>query len=168
MNTLNKEWNIEYFIAGNSTNSRGVAILINNTFEYSINKCIKDPEGRYIIIEISITNLFTFFFINVYGPNRDDPEWFNILFDKVGILTNGTEIWTGDWNVALSENDFYNYSKLRNHLSSNTINNFMDRTGLLDIWRMQYPTRKRFTWRTEKPCKASRLDYFLISEDLLS
>ena len=34
LNTLNKEWNIEYFIAGNSTNSRGVAILINNTFEY--------------------------------------------------------------------------------------------------------------------------------------
>ena len=46
LNTLNEEWNIEYFIAGNSSNSRGVAILINNTFEYSIDKCFKYPEGR--------------------------------------------------------------------------------------------------------------------------
>ena len=37
-----------------------------------------------------------------------------------------------------------------------------------DIWRMQNPSRKRFTWRTERPCKRSRLDYFLISEDILS
>ena len=27
LSTLKKDWNIEYFIAGNSTNSRGVAVL---------------------------------------------------------------------------------------------------------------------------------------------
>ena len=37
-----------------------------------------------------------------------------------------------------------------------------------DIWRKQNPDRKRFTWRTERPCKRSRLDYFLISEDILA
>ena len=37
-----------------------------------------------------------------------------------------------------------------------------------DIWRKQNPDRKRFTWRTERPCKRSRLDYFLVSEDILA
>ena len=168
LNTLWKEWNIEYFIAGNSTNSRGVAILLNNTFEYSVNKCIKDPEGRYVILEISIINLITLLVINVYAPNRDDPDWFNALFDINQPISNNCEIWTGDWNAALSNNDIYNYPQLRNPLASQTINNFMNKTGLLDIWRIQNPERKRFTRRSTKPCRASILDYFLISEDILS
>ena len=43
----------------------------------------------------------------------------------------------------------------------------MKKTGLIDIWRTLNPDRKRFTWRSEKPCRASRLDYYLISEDIL-
>ena len=168
LNTLKKDWNVEYFIAGNSTNSRGVAIVIYNSFEYSIASWNKDPEGQFIILEIAGANPFTFFLINLYGPNRDEPEWFQTLFNKVENLTNGTEIWTGDWNVALSDKNIYNYSNLRNHQSNCGIIKHMDRTGLIDIWRVLDPERKRFTWRSEKSCKASRLDYFLISEDILS
>ena len=68
----------------------------------------------------------------------------------------------------MSEKDIYNYTTLRNPLASQTINNFMVKGNLVDIWRMQYENRKRFTWRSDKPCQASRLDYFLISEELLS
>ena len=57
---------MDYFIAGNSTNSRGVMIMINNSFEYKVNQCIRDPEGRYVIIELSIANL-----INVYCKVRN-------------------------------------------------------------------------------------------------
>ena len=72
-NMLSKEWNVDYFIAGNSTNSRGVMIMINNSFEYKVNQCIKDPEGRYVIVKLSIANLINVFIINLYAPNRDDP-----------------------------------------------------------------------------------------------
>ena len=65
LNTLLKEWNIEYFIAGNSTNSVGVTIMVNNTFEYSVKRCIKDPEGRYVILNLSIVNFINVFIINV-------------------------------------------------------------------------------------------------------
>ena len=168
INILAKEWNVEYFLAGNSTNSRGVLVMLNNTFEYQVNQCIRDPDGRYIILELSIANLFTVFVINIYAPNNDDPVWFNKLFTRVQSISNNCEIWTGDWNAALSNIDIYNYAKLRNPLASQAINNFKFKTGLIDLWRIQNPNRKRFTWRSEKPCKASRLDYFLISEDILS
>ena len=82
-NMLSKEWNVDYFIAGNSTDSRGVMIMINNSFEYKVNQCIRDPEGRYVIIELSIANLINVYIINLYAPNRDDPVWFTTLFDKV-------------------------------------------------------------------------------------
>ena len=167
INILSKEWNIDYYLAGESTNSRGVLIMLNNTFEYQVNRCVRDPEGRFIIIELSITNLINVFIINVYAPNKDDPGWFEKLSKKVQSISNNCEIWTGDWNAALSDTDIYNYSKLRNPLASQTINDFKFKTGLIDVWRIQNLNRKRFTWRSEKPCKASRLDYFLISEDIL-
>ena len=39
---------------------------------------------------------------------------------------------------------------------------------MIDIWHLQNPDRKRFTWRTDRPCKCSRLDYFLVSESILA
>ena len=165
---LSKEWNLDYYIAGSSTNSRGVMVMINNTFEHTVKQCIKDPEGRFLILELSITNSINVFIINLFAPNKDDPDWFSTLFDKVKAISNNCEIWTGDWNAALSEADIYNYAKLRNPLASQVINKFISTHNLSDIWRLLNPNRKRFTWRADKPCRASRLDYFLISEDILS
>ena len=101
--------------------------MLNNTFEYSVKNCIRDTEGRYIILEISIINLITFFIINVYAPNKDEPEWFNNLFNIMEPISNNYEIWTGDWNAALSDNDIYNYTTLRNPFASQTINNFISK-----------------------------------------
>ena len=41
-------------------------------------------------------------------------------------------------------------------------------TSLGHIWRLQNPGIKKFTWGTRNPFKRARLDYFLISENLLS
>ena len=167
-NMLLKEWNIEYILAGDSTNSRGVAILINNTFEYLLKQSIKDPQGRYIILELELINLRTIFLINVYGPNTDDPLWFQSLIKKVQLISNDNEIWVGDWNVTLGDLDTYNYIAARNTKAKKVLNSFIENDVMSDIWRKQNPSRKRFTWRTERPCKRARLDYFLVSEDILS
>ena len=37
------------------SNSRGVRILINNTFEYEVGRIRKDPNGNFIIIELIIS-----------------------------------------------------------------------------------------------------------------
>ena len=163
-----KEWNIEYILAGESTNSRGVAILLNKTFEYNIISTNRDSDGRYIILELDIINLAKFFIINLYGPNTDDPTWFADLFDRVRNISNDNEIWVGDWNVSLSTLDNYNYVKQRNPSAKKKINEFLNTNNMIDIWRLQNPDRKRFTWRTDRPCKCSRLDYFVVSESILA
>ena len=39
-------WGYDLYLAGNSTNSNGVAILFNSTFEHKVHKTIVDPEGH--------------------------------------------------------------------------------------------------------------------------
>ena len=36
VNLLIKDWKLTYYLAGTSTNSKGVAILLNKTFEHTI------------------------------------------------------------------------------------------------------------------------------------
>ena len=47
------------------------------------------------------------------------------------------------------------------------LSNYMRRKGLLDIWRMNHPNQRKFTWARRNPTKLGRLDYFLMSDTLL-
>ena len=42
----------------------------------------------------------------------------------------------------------------------------MSSYDLVDIWRLRNPTFRQFTWRRRTTLQMSRLDYFLISNDL--
>ena len=165
---LVKEWNIEFFVSGESTNSKGVAILINTSFEYKINKVEKDSSGRYIIINLLINNNIPLLIVNLYGPNLDSPKWFERLFDKVNDYKMDHIIMVGDWNTSLTNLDTYNYNIQRNLKARNIINNFINEDNFVDIWRLQNKDQKRFTWGTRKPYKRSRLDYFLICDNILA
>ena len=165
---LVKEWNIEFFLGGESTNSKGVAILINNSFEYKIDKVEKDKSGRYIIISLLINNNIPLLIINLYGPNLDSPAWFANLFAKVNDYKMDHIIMVGDWNTSLTNLDTYNYNFQRNLKSRKIINNFITDQNFVDVWRLQNKDKKRFTWGTKKPYKRSRLDYFLISDNILA
>ena len=39
---------------------------------------------------------------------------------------------------------------------------------LVDPFREAYPSLRRYTWRKKSPIKQARLDYFLVSQDLLT
>ena len=160
LDTLVKEWNIEFIISGNSSNSRGVAILINNTFEYKIDSINKDKEGRYIILNLTINNSIPIFIVNVYGHNNDNPTWYENYQDYTIIV--------GDLNIALTNEDTYNYNAQRNIKCRQFLNNYFQKNKFIDIWREQNQNSKRYTWGTKRPFKRARLDYFIISQDVLT
>jgi hypothetical protein len=58
-----------------SSNARGVPVLFSNNFEYNIHKVLEDPNGNYIIIDLTITNCLRLTLVNIYGPNNDDPDF---------------------------------------------------------------------------------------------
>ena len=55
---------------------------------------------RYVILDIMIGNL-RMTLGNVYGPNEDDPEFFQSVADIIENITNYNQILCGDFNLVL-------------------------------------------------------------------
>ena len=76
----------------------------------------------------------------------------------------------GDWNVLLNVKfDACNYLSIaKRPRARNKIVEFMSRHDLVDVFKKLYPDKRQFTWRSFNTTKQGRLDYFLISDSLLS
>ena len=69
------EWGYKSFFSSHTSHSRGVAILFNNTFAFSIFKEIKDDEGNFVILDLCIQEC-RMTLVPLYGPNEDSPTFF--------------------------------------------------------------------------------------------
>ena len=168
-NFIRSCWGYDVILSGNSTNRNGVAILFSNNFDYKILNCIKDKNGCFIALDIQISNN-RITIINTYGPSSgDDPTFIENLENLIVELDNDSIILAGDWNCTIDfEKDNKNYSnstyktKTREKLKS-----FICNFDLNDIWRSKNPDKSLYTWRKFKTTKQARLDYFLVSENLI-
>ena len=51
---IQTQWNHQCLFSSASSNSRGVAILFNKSFEYEIHQLFSNPNGYYIIVDITM------------------------------------------------------------------------------------------------------------------
>ena len=65
-----KEWGAPVLFSHGSTNARGVAILINNSLNITIQQSEISSDGRFIVLKADINNE-TYTIANIYGPNKD-------------------------------------------------------------------------------------------------
>ena len=100
---IRSEWGYECYFASFSTQSRGVAILLNNTFDFKVNVIDSDPQGNFIILKLK-TMEQEFTLINMYGPNRDSPDFYSKIKQKVIDSNPINIIWGGDWTLVLNPN----------------------------------------------------------------
>ena len=165
---IRSEWGYESYFASYSTQSRGVAILLNNTFDFKSKVVERDPQGNFIILNLK-TFEHEFTLINIYGPNRDNPDFYLKMKQKIKDLGLTNIIWGGDWNLVLNPNlDLQNYRHVNNQKSQEIVTEMMDELNIADIWREINQELLQFTWRRARPVlQQSRLDYFLISETLI-
>ena len=152
-------WQGEILLHGVNTNSRGVAILLNDTFEYKVKNIFRDTSGNMIILDFQMSDV-KLKLINIYGPNIDDSSF----YDSISTLLSKNEeeyiIWCGDFNMTLNPVlDSYNYLNLNNPRSRKTVMSIMVENDLVDSFRYFYPETKRFTWHRQNPIKQARLDY---------
>ena len=162
-NTLS-EWGYKCFFSSFSSNARGVAVLFNNNFEFKISKTEKDDNGNMLIISFSSMDK-NFVLVNIYGPNRDDPLFYENVKSRVREYKNNNIIVVGDFNIALDQDiDCCNYKQVNNQKAKKAVEDRMLDLGLADIWRESNPDCRRYTWRRPNPLKQSRLDDFLLSD----
>ena len=166
---IRSEWGYECFFASFNTRSRGVAILLNNTFDFKANIIESDTQGgNYIILSLK-TMEREFTLVNIYGPNRDNPDFYEYIKQKINTLNLTNIIWGGDWNLVINPTlDYHNYRNINNQKAQEKVIEIMNELKLVDIWREINPELLQYTWRRNRPLQQSRLDFFLISENLMS
>ena len=94
-------WNGDIFLSGERTNSRGVAVLFNRNFEYEIMSSKIDTQGNYINIVLKL-NTMTLNFTTLYGPNSDNPIFFNLIQSFIQNEQADYSIICGDFNLVLN------------------------------------------------------------------
>lgn len=157
------------FSAHYNSKQRGVCILINKKISFVHNTTITDPEGRFIIINISINNS-PVTIGSLYGPNTDDPSFFQTFFSSISNFSNCPVIIAGDFNTVLDPTiDRCNsLGNKRIWKSAETIKQFMSDFGLGDSWRLQHPNSKEYTFFSPVHHSYSRIDFFLTSNSIIS
>ena len=160
------EWGYKAYFSSYRGNSRGVTILINNNFEHKVHKTISDPEGNFLALDISFED-HRITLLTLYGPNRDDPLFYQSIQDKIEDLQNLPIILCGDWNLVQDYDlDTVGYLHHNNPNAREKVLSMKEELELIDPWRGQNPEKKRYTWRSGRPLKQSRLDFFLTSSDI--
>ena len=96
--------------------------------------------------------------------------FFNKISNHIGRMGNDHVIAAGDWNAILNMKlDTRNYQNLAHRPRARMrIVNMMEKYDLIDVWREYHPERRKHTWRTFNSTKQGRLDYFLVSADLMA
>ena len=162
------QWGGHTWLSSFASNSRGVGILVKSSVSVSTNKIVKDPEGRYVILD-ALFNGLHLILVNVYAPNNDDPDFFLDLFAVLDNMDLSRLIVAGDCNFALGPLDYS--GSLPHHSNVNSRNIFeaiMDEFNLVDIWRSEHPNIRKYTRHQKHPVVLSRLDYIFASNNLIN
>jgi len=160
------EWGYGGVVAPYSTAARGVAVLFSNKIQYKILKSEIDPNGNYIVVELKLEEE-TLTLVNLYGPNTDSPEFYTNLFSHIDF--DRPVIMCGDWNLTLDQTiDTENYKQINNPRARNALLETINENDLCDPWRIHHPKTKGFTWRKKNPRKQARLDFFIVTQDVMS
>ena len=153
-----------------SSTKGGVGILINNKTGCKAIEVTTNNSGNaiFLTLEINDTKMLV---VNVYGPpHKDDPSFYEEIFYRATVEDHDHVIICGDWNLTLDpEQDTYNYAlRDRRPKARCLIRQKCSDLNLHDVWRIFNGDKKQFSWRKDNPVKCARLDFFLISESMLS
>ena len=164
---IKSEWGYEAYFSSYTTNSRGVMVLLNNTFEHKVNRVKQDRNGNFLILDLNIDGK-NITLVTLYGPNEDNPKFYENIKRNVTEFGNDEVIMCGDWNLCLDvEKDCENYLHINNPRARNVVLKLLNENEFKDPWRIMNENVKKFTWRRLNPTrKQSRLDFFLVHDSI--
>lgn len=111
--TVRVEWGYETFYSSFASNSRGIAIMFNNNFEFKVHEQILDKIGNYLVLDISIVGK-RITLLTIYGPNEDCQKVYKNISDTISNLSNDV-IMVGDFNLVLDPSmDYFNHLYINN------------------------------------------------------
>jgi exonuclease III len=165
------QWKGDMYFSHGTNHSKGVAILIKNNLDHDIISSHIDTDGRYIILEMFVDGK-PLIVANVYAPCSGKKEQLP-FYDKFKrtlqdiCIDNKPIIIGGDYNILLNPVVDRNGGNAKtNSKVLEKVNDLINSMDLVDIWRVRNPNLRKYTWRQRNPLIQSRLDFWLISDNL--
>jgi exonuclease III len=165
-------------ILHSSKESRGVGVAIKRNIAYEVKRTVTDGDDENLIILDMVIKGKELVVGSVYGPNANNPEFFDNIKRKLDQL-NKNFILGGDMNTILcNDNGVQNLDRIGpgrtpNVQNSRVINEWI-RTGFaIDPFRALYPMQREVSYipfrvrNNNVKYVSSRLDFFLISPTIL-
>ena len=163
------EWGGKVFFSDESSNSKGVVILVNPNLELKVEKCITE-NARYILLDL-IVDESQIILLNIYARNDVNQQvtFFRSLQNLLTEFAQENIVFAGDFNCALMELDKKGGNSIfKKARVIQEIERLMNLYDLSDVWRRRNPDTERFTWSNKSRKIQVQLDFFLISKDLSS
>ena len=99
-NTWRGEWDGDIYFSHGTSSARGTCIFIKSHVQTELHKEISCPDGRYIILDITIQGT-RMTLASIYAPNEDCPEFFVTVRNEIESITNDNRLIGGDYNLVL-------------------------------------------------------------------
>ena len=161
------------YLCHGASNARGVAIGFCGTFNYKVKKEIADPNGRYLIMHITLGDT-NYILTNIYNENEEKDQL--VLLDEVetqidslGLCLEGDVIMAGDFNFYFDKKlDAIGGNPKTKNKSIAKFLHMKEKYDLVDIWRVRNKNKKRYTFRQNHYSGhlQRRLDYIFIPNHL--
>ena len=75
---IKAEWGYDIYFSSYTNKSRGVMVLMNNNFEQKVKRVKTDKNGNFILLDM-VAQDKEFTLVNLYGPNNDNPQFYENL-----------------------------------------------------------------------------------------
>lgn len=170
----NSEWGAKATYAHGRSNSKGVAILFKRGFNPTVSNVVKDPEGRFLIMQIVVEGE-SLTLINVYAPTQSEGTEQSNFLENLNSTIDDLEIsdvlMGGDFNIHIHQNS--GQSARGSHLGDSnprsssqrsryitSIHALLDQYHLADAWLHKFPRANRSTFH--RGSQNSILDYWFL------
>lgn len=164
---LRTRWVSQVYHSSFQSKCRGVAILIHKKVHFVCTNVLTDPNGRYVVITGQLHGT-PVVLANIYGPNWDNENFFQLLFSKLPNISSHLLILGGDFNCWLNPSLDRSSTKIRTPLrSAKIISSFMKEFSISDPWRLFNPSGREYSFFSQVHHTFTRIDYFLIDNRLI-
>lgn len=148
------------------TKTKGSLILIKRSLPLVIKKCSNDKSGRlsYFCTNIQGKEIA---FVSVYAPAVFDVNFFQWLTNQLLILSDYALIIGGDMNALadlMLDKSTTIFTKSQ-EITSTNFKSFLETFNLIDVWRVQNPSIRDYTFFSARHQTYSRIDYILCSRE---
>ena len=152
-----KGWK-KIFQANRDQKKAGEAILISDKIDFKIKAVKRDKEGHYIMIKGSIQEE-DITIINIYAPNIEAPQYVRHMLTSMKGEINSNTVTVGEFNTPLTPMDRSTKQKISKE--TQTLNDTMNQSDLIDIYRTLHPKSMNFTFLSSAHGTFSRIDHIL-------